>query len=77
MVSQQVIKPLLLLSFLGFCLAGCDSNSGYDYDNGYEQGLQDAAMYDEGHHDGYNEKRCTYPNDPDYVDGYTNEKKRR
>jgi hypothetical protein len=91
------IKPLLLLPLIGVCFAGCDSNSGYDYDNGYEsawegegaptsfssqkyrdgyeQGLQDAAMYDEGYYDGYNKKKCAYPSDPDYMDGYKDGKK--
>lgn len=99
MVLQQIIKPLLLLPILGACLVGCYSNSGHDYDDGYEsaweegsaptrfssqqyrdgyeQGLQDAAMYDEGYYDGYNKKKCAYPNDPDYMDGYKDGKQRR
>lgn len=99
MVLQQIIKSLLLLPLLGVCLVGCNSNSGCDYDNGYEsawegvsaptrfssqqyrdgyeQGLQDAAMYDAGYYDGYNKEKCAYPRDPDYMDGYTVGKKRR
>jgi len=33
-------------------------------------------MYDEGYYDGYNKKKCAYPNDPDYMDGYKDGKKR-
>lgn len=51
--------------------------SSKEYKDGYEQGLQDAAMYDEGYYDGYNKNKCAYPNDPDYMDGYKDGKKRR
>ncbi len=92
MVLQQITKTLILFPLLGFCLVGCDSNSGYDYDNGYEaawesegsptrfsnqeyrdgyeQGLQDAVMYDEGYYDGNEGKKPKYPKDIDYMDGY-------
>lgn len=96
---MKKIGITFLLLIIGLFITGCDSNSGYEYDNGYEsawneekaptrwsskeykegyeQGLQDAAMYDEGYYDGYNKKKCAYPNDPDYMDGYKDGKKRR
>lgn len=51
--------------------------SSQQYRDGYEQGLQDAAMYDEGYYDGYNKIKCAYPKDPDYMDGFKDGKKRR
>ena len=47
------------------------------YREGYQQGLIDAAMYDEGYYDGYNKNRPKYPKDPDYMDGYKDGKNRR
>lgn len=97
--KNQLLFFLAIVPVFSLLLTGCDGNSGYDYDSGYEsaweegsaptrfssqqyrdgyeQGLQDAAMYDEGYYDGYNKKRCAYPNDPDYMDGYRDGKKRR
>ncbi len=93
------LKNYLWVLILGFVLSGCESNSGYDFDNGYEaawngekaptrfssqeyhngyeQGLQDAAMYDEGFYDGYKRKEPKFPKDLDYMDGYKDGKKRR
>jgi len=41
-----------------------------DEKEGFEQGANDAWMYDEGYYDGTNEKRPKYFNDPFYMDGY-------
>ena len=43
MVLQQIIKPLLLLPILGIFLVGCDGNSGYDYDDGYESAWEEGS----------------------------------
>lgn len=51
--------------------------SSQEYIDGYEQGLDDAAMYDEGYYDGYNKKVARYPKDFDYMDGYKDGCKRR
>jgi len=51
--------------------------SSQQYRDGYEQGMQDAAMYDDGYYDGYNKKKCAYPKDPDYMDGFKDGCKRR
>jgi len=45
-----------------------------EYRVGYQQGLMDAAMYDEGYYDGYEKNRPKYPKDPDYMDGYYDRK---
>ena len=37
---------------------------------GYQQGLEDAAAYDDGYYDGCNKKKAKYPKDPDYMDGF-------
>ncbi len=51
--------------------------SSQNYREGYEQGQQDAAVYDDGYYDGYNRKKPEYLNDIDYMDGYKDAKKRR
>lgn len=38
--------------------------------DGYEQGLDDADMYDEGYEDGKNKRKPKYKDDVDYMDGY-------
>ena len=42
---------------------------------GYQQGLADAAAYDDGYYDGYNKKHPRFPKDIDYMDGYNDGKK--
>ncbi len=42
---------------------------------GYEEGLDDASMYDEGYDDGHDGKRPKYAKDPFYMDGYKDGKK--
>jgi hypothetical protein len=42
---------------------------------GYEQGLDDAWMYDEGYYDGANKKKPKYFQNPFYMDGYKYGKK--
>ena len=44
--------------------------SSKKYGAGYQQGIEDAAAYDDGYYDGYNKKKARYPNDPDYMDGF-------
>ena len=44
---------------------------------GYQQGLEDAATYDDGYYDGYNNKRPQHTNDYDYMDGYNDGKSKR
>lgn len=44
--------------------------SSKEYREGYEQGIDDADAYDSGYYDGFNKKKCTYPKDRDYMDGY-------
>ena len=51
--------------------------SSKDYREGYQQGLEDADVYDEGYYDGYNKKKSKYPKDHDYMDGYKDGKKDR
>lgn len=38
--------------------------------DGYEEGVDDAWMYDEGYEDGYEGKKPKYFNDEFYMDGY-------
>jgi hypothetical protein len=42
---------------------------------GYEEGLDDAWMYDEGYYDGMNDKKPKYCDDQFYMDGYKDGKK--
>lgn len=92
MVLQQIVRSLFFSAAVGLCLVGCDKDSRYDYDNGYEaawdesaepswysskeykdgyeQGKEDAEVYDMGYFDGYNKEKCAYPKDPDYMDGF-------
>lgn len=44
---------------------------------GYQQGLEDAAAYDDGYYDGRNRKKAKYPKDPDYMDGFKDGYKNR
>lgn len=44
--------------------------SSHKYKDGYEQGKIDSAYYDDGYYDGRNNKKCAFPKDPDYMDGY-------
>ena len=44
--------------------------SSKKYGTGYQQGVEDAAAYDDGYYDGYNKKKTRYPKDPDYMDGF-------
>ncbi|WP_141565555.1 hypothetical protein [Anaplasma marginale] len=50
--------------------------SSQEYRYGYEQGLQDADMYDQGYFDGSKGKAPKFPKDVDYMDGYKDGKKR-
>lgn len=49
--------------------------SSTEYSEGYQQGLEDGAAYDNGYYDGYNNKRPRFPKDIDYMDGYNDGKK--
>jgi hypothetical protein len=51
--------------------------SSKEYHEGYQQGLEDAAAYDDGYYDGYNNKRPRFPKDIDYMDGYKDGKRRK
>lgn len=51
--------------------------SSKKYIDGYQQGLEDAAMYDDGFYDGYNKKKARYPKDQDYMDGFKDGNKNR
>lgn len=51
--------------------------SSSDYKDGFEQGAQDAYMYDLGYYDACNHKSAKYPKDPDYMDGYEYAKRSR
>lgn len=44
--------------------------SSKNYKEGYRQGQDDAAMYEDGYYDGYNKKKARHPKDPDYMDGF-------
>lgn len=44
--------------------------SSKEFKEGYEQGLCESAMYDDGYDDGYDKKKPEYLNDLDYMDGY-------
>lgn len=44
--------------------------SSKKYGAGYQQGLEDAAAYDDGYYDGYNKNKARCPKDPDYMDGF-------
>ncbi len=44
---------------------------------GYQQGLDDVWMYDEGYDDGKNNKRAKDPKNEDYMEGYQDAKKYR
>ncbi len=46
-----------------------------DEKEGYEQGQNDAWLYDEGYYDGANDKRPKHPNDPSYMDGFKDGKR--
>lgn len=47
-----------------------DRFSSKKFGAGYQQGLEDAAAYNDGYYDGYNKKKAQYPRDPDYMDGF-------
>lgn len=51
--------------------------SNNKFREGYEQGLDDAYIYDEGYFDGKNGKRPRYFKDPDYMDGYKDGKRNK
>lgn len=44
---------------------------------GYQQGVEDAGMYDEGYYDGKKGSRPTYFRDAYYMEGYRDGKKQR
>lgn len=44
--------------------------SNSKFKEGYEQGINDAYMYDEGYFDGINGHKPKYKKDPDYMDGF-------
>lgn len=45
--------------------------------DGYQDGLDDADMYDEGYYDGKNKNKPKYFNDLFYMDGFKDGKKQR
>ena len=45
--------------------------------DGYQDGLDDADMYDEGYYDGKNKHKPKYFNDSFYMDGFKDGKKQR
>ncbi|MEG0287048.1 MAG: hypothetical protein RSB82_04895 [Victivallaceae bacterium] len=45
--------------------------------NGYQDGIADAHMYDEGYYDGKNKHKPKYFNDVFYMDGFKDGKKQR
>jgi hypothetical protein len=45
--------------------------------NGYQDGLEDADMYDEGYYDGKNKHKPKYFNNAFYMDGFKDGKKQR
>lgn len=51
--------------------------SSKQHKTGYQQGLEDAAAYDDGYYDGYNKKKARCSKDPDYMDGFKDGCKKR
>ena len=45
--------------------------------NGYQEGVEDSCLYDEGYHDGLKGKKPKYFNDTIYMEGYKDGKEDR
>lgn len=86
MSNKLHLLLLIGLTFVGCDNNRYDYDNGYEaawndedeptwfsnekYCQGFQQGQEDAALYDDGFYDGCKNKRAKYPHDLDYMDGF-------
>lgn len=91
-MNKNTLILITLAAFTSSFISACDYDDGYesawggdassghfyseDFQRGYEDGWDDAALYDDGFDDGRTKAKAKFPKDEFYMEGYLEGRRR-